>query len=221
MIVGISLSLIIGLMAWKFDVLSAFGSFTAFLISIFIIYSGGTYWLLILISFLLFGYLSTLWKFEYKRERGLSESETGKRNVSNVLGNGLSPLIFSILGMPVAFCSSISTVMADTLASEVGVTSDKAWMITSLEKVEAGTNGAISVLGLVASLFGSVLISIVSYFLLNVNPLIVILGGFMGCQVDSLLGATLERRGYLNKSLVNLIASFSGGLISYLLILVI
>lgn len=38
--------------------------------------------------------------------------------------------------------------------------------------------------------------------------------GFLGCQVDSVLGETLENRGYLNKGGTNLLAMISSVLIA-------
>ena len=42
----------------------------------------------------------------------------------------------------------------------------------------------------------------------------VILIGWLGCQVDSILGAMLENRGYLGKHGVNFIATLSGSLMA-------
>jgi uncharacterized membrane protein len=38
--------------------------------------------------------------------------------------------------------------------------------------------------------------------------------GFIGCQIDSLLGALLENRGYIGKGTVNTLAIASGALIA-------
>ena len=38
--------------------------------------------------------------------------------------------------------------------------------------------------------------------------------GFIGCQIDSLLGAVLENRGYIGKGMVNTLAIASGALIA-------
>ena len=38
--------------------------------------------------------------------------------------------------------------------------------------------------------------------------------GFIGCQIDSLLGAVLENRGYIGKGMVNTLAITSGALIA-------
>jgi len=43
---------------------------------------------------------------------------------------------------------------------------------------------------------------------------ITIFGGFIGTNMDSLLGATLENRGYLTNSSVNLFATVAGALVS-------
>jgi uncharacterized membrane protein len=43
--------------------------------------------------------------------------------------------------------------------------------------------------------------------------------GFLGCQVDSVIGATLERRGLVNKKTNNLISTVSGAILAYLILL--
>src|SRR3989442_1590185 len=43
--------------------------------------------------------------------------------------------------------------------------------------------------------------------------------GFLGCQIDSVLGATLERRGLVNKKTVNLVSTTSGAILAYLILL--
>jgi uncharacterized membrane protein len=42
--------------------------------------------------------------------------------------------------------------------------------------------------------------------------------GFLGCQIDSVLGATLERRGLVDKKTVNLVATTSGAILCYLIL---
>ncbi len=211
---------LLALVTWKLDALSAYASVTAFVIGSLIWALNGVYWISILVSFLVIGYAGTKWRFENKKDIGTEEENNGTRGVKNILGNGTSPAFFAVISSPPAFLGAISTAMADTLASEIGVFSKRTRLITTWKKVEPGTNGAVSPLGTLFSILGALIISSLGYFLLNVNPIVTFIGGFVGCQIDSFLGATLERRGYMTKSQVNLAATFSGGLISFLILLV-
>ena len=95
--------------------------------------------------------------------------------------------------------------------------------ITVNEAVPAGTNGGMSPTGTLAAFYGALLISVVSTILGAINgdrtPVelffpFVILIGWLGCQIDSILGAMLENRGYLGKHGVNFIATLSGSLMA-------
>ena len=74
-------------------------------------------------------------------------------------------------------------------------------MITTMKKCEPGVNGGWSPSGQAAALIGSLVIGLFSipymYFIdFNMlNGLVLITGiGWLGCQIDSVLGATLENR---------------------------
>ncbi len=43
--------------------------------------------------------------------------------------------------------------------------------------------------------------------------------GFIGCQIDSVIGATLERRGIVNKKSNNLISTVSGAFLAYAILI--
>jgi uncharacterized protein (TIGR00297 family) len=76
--------------------------------------------------------------------------------------------------------------------------------------------------GTIAAFFGALIIAIFGVLLspdnstLSSESLFVLLTiiGWLGCQVDSLLGALLENRGYLGKHSVNFLATFSGVLMA-------
>ncbi len=210
---------VLAFVTWKTEVLSAPGSIMAFIIGSLIWAMNDFYWISVLILFLVVGYIGTKWDFDTKKEIGSEEENNGKRGLKNILGNGTSPAFFAVISSPVGFLGSVSTALADTLASEVGVLSKRTRLITKWEKVEPGTNGAVSPLGTLLSAVGAGIIAVMGYLLLGINPLAPFLGGFLGCQIDSLLGATLERKGYITKSGVNLVATFSGGLISFLIVI--
>ena len=120
------------------------------------------------------------------------------------------------------FIGAIATATADTLASEIGVLHQPR-LITTFQKVDPGTNGAISVLGTFTGIVGAAIIGIASYFLGIVhNPLIAIfvsiVSGTVGCFADSFLGAIFENKGMLTNEHVNLIATIVGAIVGILLI---
>ncbi|MBU2617659.1 MAG: TIGR00297 family protein, partial [Euryarchaeota archaeon] len=62
-----------------------------------------------------------------------------------------------------------------------------------------------AVIGILATLLGMAGLHVAA---------ITILGGFIGTNIDSLFGATLENRGYLTNGSVNLFATAAGAIVS-------
>lgn len=200
--IKIIICFLFGFLSLYFKVLSKKGTIAAVIIGAIIIFSTKIEWFLLLFLFLILGFAATKFKFGYKEKRQLHEGGNGMRRVSNVIANGLPPAVaaflvvaFPMQKMAIPFTVSIAVAMSDTFASEIGVLSNNAYMITNLKKVDPGVNGAISWLGQGCALLGSSIIGIASFFLLDLQlkwVLTVIILGFIGCQIDSLLGATLQ-----------------------------
>ena len=214
------LVLFLGYLTYKRGALDLGGSLFMAAMAILIIYSptAGFNWFILLITFLLLGVLATKYKTEYKKGLGISE-ET--RTAKNVISNGIIAFIAATFGLYGPFIGSIATATADTLASEIGVTQVPR-LITTFKKVKPGTDGAISIMGTGIGILGAGIIGILAYFLgIAPDPLvslrIAVISGTIGCFVDSLLGAVLERRNYINNEHVNLLATFAGGIIGFLL----
>ncbi|KAA0003473.1 MAG: DUF92 domain-containing protein [Thermoplasmata archaeon] len=191
-----------GSLSLYFKVLDKKGTIAAVIIGAIIIFSTKIEWFFLLLLFLILGFIVTKFKFGYKEKKRLHESGNGVRRVSNVIANGLPPAVaaflvvaFPIQKMAIPFTVSIAVATSDTFASEIGVLSNNAYMITNLKKVDPGVNGAISWLGQGCALLGSAIIGIASFFLLELQlewVAVIIFLGFIGCQIDSLLGATLQ-----------------------------
>ena len=174
-------------------------------------------WLAVVI-YLAAGSLVTKIGWRDKQKRGLAEARGGRRGPANVwgsaatgaalallIGSGLEPKALLLAG----FCASFAAKLADTFGSEIG----KRWggqprLITTLRPVPAGTEGAISVEGTLASAAGSVLMTLVLFALQLLPSLavsaVVMLIGFVATLAESLLGALAQDRvAWLSNELVN------------------
>ena len=148
-----------------------------------------------------------------KEARGLSESRTGRR-ASQVIANlGIAAICAALTRsrftsiIDLAAIAALAEATADTLSSEIGqAVAGPAFLITTLRRVPPGTDGAISVAGTLAGLVGAAAVAYVglppdSFKLLVFAA--VFAASTAGLFFDSLLGATVERRGYIGNDLVN------------------
>ncbi|XP_043349269.1 transmembrane protein 19 isoform X2 [Dermochelys coriacea] len=156
----------------------------------------------------------------------------GQRNWVQVFCNGGVPTELALLYMiengpgeiPIDFskqytaswmCLSLLGALAcsagDTWASEIGSVWSKSEprLITTWEKVPVGTNGGVTLVGLISSLIGGMLVG-VAYFItqlvfvsdLDISapqwPLVVFgaMAGLLGSIIDSYLGATMQYTGF-------------------------
>lgn len=212
------ITVIIGIITYIRRGLDLLGSLFMIIMGIIIILAAGVNWLFLIFVFLILGLLFTRYKHEYKKELGVYE---GTRTIKNVISNGIIPFLMAAFGNYGGFIGSIATATADTMASEVGVTSTPR-LITNLREVPPGTDGGVSILGTAAGIFGAGLIG-VSAYLLGIYPDIIktmtiaVISGTLGCFVDSILGAVLERKKYLNNEHVNLIATLSGAFLGIII----
>ena len=70
-----------------------------------------------------------------------------QRTISNIFGNCAAAIVALAIGQPVAFFGAVSAALADTVSSEIGMLSkSKPYLITTFERVQKGTDGAISAL---------------------------------------------------------------------------
>lgn len=200
---------------YRLGVLTAHGAAATFLIGVFIWQFRGLEWLVVLASFFVAGAAATRWRYAYKERVGVAERRKGKRSIENVIGSSYAPLLFVLFSSPLGFLASVAAAMADNLASEVGVLSKRVRIITTLKKVPPGTDGGVSLFGEFVALLGAAAIAALAPLLGVTSPaamVLVTISGFAGSQFDSLLGATVERRGLVGKTEVNVAATLFGGL---------
>lgn len=223
--VYVLLLFILGFITYKRKSLDLFGSAVMIIMGIIIIFSAGVNWLALIVLFLVMSLLATRYSKKYKRALGQFE---GRRTSKNVISNGVVACFMAAFGgyyLPFVggFIGAIATATSDTLASEIGVLDQNPRLITTFQKVDPGTNGAVSVLGTTVGVVGAAIIGIAAYLLgISSNPVSVIvvsiISGTVGCFMDSILGALFENRGLITNEHVNLMATIVGAIVGILLI---
>ncbi|HKE30745.1 MAG TPA: DUF92 domain-containing protein [Candidatus Angelobacter sp.] len=151
---------------------------------------------------------------DQKQKLKVAEAESG-RSASQVMANlGVMGLALAIPEFKTAYLmalSALAEVSADTISSEIGTANvAPTVLITTWKAVPPGTNGGISIRGTAAGLFGAAIIASTAAALRLIHgpgAFVIACAGIFGMLVDSLLGAMLERRGYLSNDLVNLLST--------------
>ncbi|MGI9103586.1 MAG: DUF92 domain-containing protein [Terriglobales bacterium] len=117
--------------------------------------------------------------------------------------------------------AALAEAAADTAASECGeALSRRAWLITTWQAVRAGSNGGVSVPGSLAAIAAAALVAGVGAVTHVVSwraATMVALAGMLGTVVDSLLGATAERRSIIGNNGVNFLSTVAAAGMAVLL----
>ncbi|HEY1994740.1 MAG TPA: DUF92 domain-containing protein [Edaphobacter sp.] len=96
---------------------------------------------------------------------------------------------------------------ADTVSSEIGQAfGGRPAMLLTLQRVDPGADGAVTLLGSLAGIAGGAFVAVVGMWALRLRPsqaAIALFAGICGLFFDSFLGATMERRGWIGNDLVN------------------
>jgi uncharacterized protein (TIGR00297 family) len=185
--------------------------------------------------FFLLGTAATAWKKNEKLTIKGNAAHQPTRNTGQVLANGG---IAAILGILAFLCplhhdlysgmlaASLASATSDTLSSELGILYGRRTInILTGKPDERGADGVISLEGLLIGLAGSAIIAATHTTIGASAPnpartaAIITLSGLFGNLADSLLGATLERKGLLSNDVVNfcntaIAALFAGALIA-------
>jgi uncharacterized protein (TIGR00297 family) len=235
----IGLSLLLGLVTWKLRAATPGAAVTGGAITASLMFSTAMFpykpWntaLVPVIAVFLLAFSTTRLGHAEKKRMGIAERHYG-RTASQVAANlGLAALVSSefvqdwmtdsqrftrITQVPMPlFCvalAALAEASADTVSSEVGqVFGGPPRMITTLRRVEPGIDGAVTLIGTLAGVVAAGIVAVAGTLALGGDRTMAVLscaGGVFGLFFDSLLGATLERRGWLNNDAVNFLSTAS------------
>jgi uncharacterized protein (TIGR00297 family) len=220
----------VGYLSWRLQTALITGMLAGILLSLVTIVLGGYGWFAVLIAFFGIGGLSSKYRYDEKRAMGVAEDDEGARGSWNVLGNA-GVALAAVTGFAAAdataidgvlfqflFLGSLSTAMTDTLSSEIGVLFGPPRLITTLERVETGTDGGVTLKGIAVGGVGGMIVAAIALppVTFGISPGgagVIVAAGVLGMLVDSILGATIEGR-WIGNQAVNFLATLAGGIIA-------
>lgn len=233
---ALGLGALLALMVWQSHAATPGAAFTGglFAATLLLVSPGwhSPFWPLLALLILTLG--ATRFGHARKEALGVAEARDG-RNAAQVTANlGIAalaavalrfslslatPEILNTNALRLALAAALAEAAADTLSSELGeVLGGEPRMITTLGRVPAGTDGAISLAGTLAGISAAVVIAMVAVLALSLDlkqALLVVIAAAAGLFLDSWLGAVLERRGWLNNDAVNFLSTLAAALLAY------
>lgn len=175
----------------------------ALLVAQMLLYFGGLSSYIGLISFFIL--CSAIGKFSNRNKQEAEKLQKGshQRNIIQVLMNSLPGLIlgifsvifvnYSLIFKMLSFASfAVST--SDTFASEIGMNSKgNTWSILTFKKIQPGLSGGVSLMGIMASIIGSILMGLIGLCFFSWQMVIIIIVlGIVGSIIDSILGDLVQ-----------------------------
>jgi uncharacterized protein (TIGR00297 family) len=214
-------------LAYAFGMVSRSGALGGLLVGTAIYASLGPRGFAVLALFVVGGSLLTRLGYGSKQRTGTAQEHGGRRGARNALANCSVAVLCALLAaatdwdqFTVAFVASLGAAFADTSESEIGqLFSRTPRLISTLRKVQPGTDGAISLPGILAGVTAACLTATLALALgLLETPdtaLLVGTAAFLGTVADSLIGALSPRT---TNELTNLLCTLVAALLALILV---
>ncbi|HEC95878.1 MAG TPA: TIGR00297 family protein [Euryarchaeota archaeon] len=203
-IIAFAICSVIGLPSYKMNVVDFSGLLSGYIVGMGVILFTDLKWFVLIFMFFFLSGAATKYKYDQKKKKGVAQGKKGARGYLNVFGNGLVALSFAVfegvIGGEVflaGYLAAIASATSDTAGGEIGrLSKHKPRLITNFKEVPTGSEGAISILGETAEFLIALFIGVLAFGMgmdHGTNAIIVAtLGGFIGANIDSVLGATVE-----------------------------
>ncbi|MET4075202.1 DUF92 domain-containing protein [Hymenobacter sp. UYCo722] len=182
--------------------------------------------LALLALFFALGTAASGWRVADKRRLGLAEENKGRRTAGQVVANAGVAGALGLLAWQFPTAAPLASLMlagsfaaatADTLSSELGnLYGRRYYHILTLRPATRGLNGVVSLEGTALGLAGSAVLAAAYCQGFGWGPAFggLLVAGTAGNLIDSVLGATLERRGILSNNAVNFLNTLTGALVA-------
>ncbi|HEY9614023.1 TIGR00297 family protein [Allocoleopsis sp.] len=210
------------------------GIFHAWLLGVLIWGTLGWQGYVVVMFYFLVGSAVTRIGMEQKEAAGIAEKRSGARGPENVWGSALTGALCALGTLLVAppyrsllllgYVASLATKLSDTCGSEVGKAYGKrTYLITTLQPVARGTEGAVSLEGTLAGVVGSFAIALIGWGvgLISLTDVVFCaISAFIATNLESLIGATLQSKfDWMTNEVVNFINTLIGAIVAVLLVL--
>ncbi len=214
--------------AWVLRGVTTSGALAGAVVAFTLYVTAGPGGFVVLVTVFVLTWLSTRLGYARKQRLGMAEHVRG-RSAVQVLANlavaaacGAAAAATHHRVLLVAVVAALAEAAADTVSSECGeALTDQTYLVTTLRRVAPGTDGAVSLPGTAAGIAAAFIVAAIAAATHVVPwPALLPIGiaGVLGTVVDSLLGATLERRGMIGNNGVNFVSTVTAAGIALVLV---
>jgi uncharacterized membrane protein len=241
-LLGLAINLVLAVGAFAARSIDLAGAASAVVIGTAITAGLGLGGLALMITFFVLGSAVTKLGYRVKASRGIAQEKGGARGWRNAWANGGVPALLALVAgafgaemgtldptgpgdrmhfvgsaffaLTAAYAASVATAAADTCSSEIGKAyGRRTFLVTSLEPVAPGTEGAISLEGTLGGLAGASIIAGAGWamgLLAWPAAVVVAVAGVLGSLAESFIGTVAERRGWMGNDLLNAVNTAIG-----------
>jgi uncharacterized protein (TIGR00297 family) len=226
LVLAVAVNLVLAVLALGLKMVNRSGAIVGFLLGVAVYLGWGYKSFLMMFAFFAIGSVATRLGYQRKAARGVAEKRGGARSWREAVANSLAGAFFSLLVITthhegaflIALVAAFAEAAGDTASSEIGQwLSGRAYLITTFQAVPAGENGGVSLTGSVSGILSSSLIVALAFALGLCGKGaagIALAAAVAGNILDSVLGATIERRGLVTNGIVNFAGTSFAGMLA-------
>ncbi|MEJ7557857.1 MAG: DUF92 domain-containing protein [Pedobacter sp.] len=214
----------------KFNKLTLSGSLATGMIGVCVYLADHLRGVLLLLIFFITSVLATAHKKEFKVKVHRDATQLMGRTAGQVFANGGVAALCALLSILdsehlqlylVMLASSLASALADTLSSELGIVYGRRFYnILSLKRDTNGLDGVVSAEGSLIGAAGAFVVGL-SFAGFSITALCIGVAGISGNLMDSIIGASLERKGIIGNNFVNFLNTLFAAIVGLLLYILI